>query len=217
MSKKSIAVIESHSLIDALSAVELMMSKSKVTLVGRYFLGERRVAAVIRGETREVEYGLAFVTRRMGKKLKCGIMHGLSRRAREVLLAPYEGFEPVVTIMEPESEDHVPEEGGRAVESKLDEVTMVESSEGPSACLVNIKGLTSKRKKRLGEILDHFRKMRRKKITSKQVHKALPGIPKATLGRDLDYLSSNDLIIKEGKGRGTHYLFKPLRSRAPNA
>ncbi len=213
MPGKTIAVIECQSLIEALTAVELMLSRSKVTLVGRYFLGERNIATVLRGETEEVESGITALKGEMGDRLRYGIIEGMPKKARDVMLAPFQGFKPVVTVRETDEVGPLPEKKEVPVDSNLEGVVLTESPEGPCASFEDVAGLTSKRKKRLTEILECFWKMRGKKITSKQLGKTLPRIPKATLGRDLDYLSSQDLIIKKGRGRATYYLYKPLISK----
>ncbi len=211
MSKKSIAILESTSFIDALNAVGTLLSEVKVTLAGRYFLGEGKVAIVFKGEPEAITSIISIAENRMGNlELNTGAVHDLPRKAMEVLLAPHNGFHPVFTVREstPVEKLAIGKEVGTAAD--IEGLYIVMSPQGPTVSFERVPGLTSKRKKRLSEVLQYFWANKNRKITSNEVARILDHIPKPTLGRDLDYLSQCSLIGKEGRGRATYYLYRPL-------
>jgi len=214
MSKKSIAILESTSFLDALNAVGTLLGETKVTLAGRYLLGQGKVAIVFKGEPEAISSVISIVENRLGDmELKTGVIHDFPRKAMEMMLAPHDGFHPVFTVREstPVEKLAVGKEVGTAAD--LDGLYIVMSPEGPTVSFERVSGLTSKRKKRLSEVLQYFWANKNQKITSNEVARSMDHIPKPTLGRDLDYLSQSNLIGKEGRGRATYYLYKPLETR----
>jgi hypothetical protein len=146
-------------------------------------------------------------------ELKTGVIHDLPRKAMDVMLAPHDGFHPVFTVREstPVEKLAIGKEVGSAAD--LEGLYIVMSPEGPTVSFERVQGLTSKRKKRLSEVLQYFWANKNRKITSNEVARSLDHILKPTLGRDLDYLSQCNLIGKEGRGRATYYLYRPLDGR----
>ena len=211
MSRNSIAIVESPDLASALKAVEIMVRRAKVTLMGRYFLGKEKVAAVVKGSTEEVDSAAVQVRREMGNiSPKIGVIHDFPRKALDVMLAPHNNFQPVCTVRDFKLTDMPSvEKGARSFSGAADTGSGMDSTP-PAISLQNFPGLLDKRKKRLEEVLQYFWTNRNRKITSNGIVKSLTHISKPTLGRDLDFLSRKGLIVKRARGRATYYLYKPL-------
>ena len=177
-------------------------------------MGQGKVAIVFKGEPDAISSVKSILENRMGDvELKTGVIHNLPKKAMDVMLAPHDGFHPVFTVREstPVEKIVIGKEVGSAAD--LDGLFIVMSPEGPTVSFERVSGLTSKRKKRLSEVLQYFWANKKRKITSNEIARSLDQIPKPTLGRDLDYLSQFKLIGKEGRGRATYYLYRPLEAK----
>ena len=211
MSRNSIAIVESPDLTSTLKAVEIMVSRARVTLMGRYFLGKEKVAAVMKGTSEEVDSAAIRVRTEMGNASpNIGIIHDFPRKALEIMLAPHNNFQPVCTVRDFKL-TYMPSvnKGVKPLSGAADTGSAIGSTP-PVISLKNFPGLLDKRKKRLEEVLQYFWVNRNRKITSNGIIQSLTHLSKPTLGRDLEFLARKGFIGKKARGRGTYYLYKPL-------
>ena len=208
MVENTIAIFEGNSLLDALQAVGTMMGHAKVKLVGRYFLGNEKVATVVKGSAEEISSGIAFVKKEFGNlPLDIGVLTNVPKNILDVMLAPHEVFHPVCTVKEPEP-IKIFQKSAKVESKSYSKVERPSTEPIPKVSFENVPGLTRKRKLRFAVIMNYFYSNKNRNITTNDISKARPEISKPALGRDLDYLAKRDLIEKNARGRGTFYRCK---------
>lgn len=231
MRKNNIAIIESKGLLDTLKAVDIMTSRQKVKLIGRYFLGRGNVAAVVEGPAKEISVAISLIEKQSDHlDVRAGIIPDVSQSVLDVMLkerlrgrAPLpvkRRKEPPVPKERKTSPPPTPKRKERTAPAPdkekvipsacdLEEVQPKKGPAGKRVSFEDVSGLSGKRKKRFRRIMDYFIANKDRRVTAKEVRKALPDISKGALGRDLSYLAKHSLILKKGRGRGTFYLYPP--------
>ena len=216
MVNRTIGIVETEGLLEAFLAGDAMIKGSNVEITGRYLLGGGIVTLVVSGAPGAVKSAISIAEKGSETKgIRTAIIPNLSSRVANIMFSSGEAPErtPLSTgkitrkfekmnkpldRIEPVPKEAVPSifDSRLGSEDHLEQSYMNRQKKERSQTEV---------KKRQALIIQYLVANRHRKIAISDMERVIPNTSKVTLRRDIGELIEQGKILKNGKGRATHY------------